>query len=446
LQQTTDTIAAIATGVARGGVGIVRISGVNLSNMTVALLGQTLVPRVATYLTFRDDEQEVLDQGLAIYFPAPHSYTGQDVLELHGHGGIVVLNLLLQRCLQLGARIAQPGEFTKRAYLNNKIDLIQAESIADLIDASSKQAVRSANRSLQGHFSTAIHHVLTALIGLRMAVEGSIDFPEDDLPLVALERHKQTCQAICTEVEFIIKQSLQGAILRNGAQVVLVGQPNVGKSSLLNCLTQDDVALVSEIPGTTRDINRQEINIEGVPFHLFDTAGLRDSKDVVELMGIEKTKQFIAKADVALFILEAEEFLPALDQQILAYLPAGVTKIIVVNKIDLMGQLPRLESDGPDFVVYVSAKTGEGIDLLRACLLKVMGWQSEANVFVARERHIESLRGAKVCLERALSQASQLELMAEELRLAQELMSQITGEYSSDDLLGDIFSHFCIGK
>lgn len=446
MQQTTDTIAAIATGLARGGVGIVRISGANLTKLMDALLGQILVPRVATYLSFRDEESEVLDSGLAIYFPSPHSYTGEDVLELHGHGGIVVINLLLQRCIQLGARIAQPGEFTKRAFLNNKIDLIQAESIADLIDASSKQAVRSANRSLQGYFSTAIQQVLASLIELRITVEAAIDFPEEDLPSSMLEKHRQSCQSIGTEIESIFKQSMQGAILRNGAQVVLVGQPNVGKSSLLNALTQDEVALVSEIPGTTRDINRQEICLEGVPFHLFDTAGLRYSDDVVERMGIEKTKQFIAIADVALIILEAQANLSELDQQFLSYLPAGVTKIFVLNKIDLTGEPPRLENKGADYLVYLSAKTGAGIDLLRTCLLKVMGWQSEANVFIARERHIQSLKGAKLCLERALNQAGQWELMAEELRLAQELISQITGEYSADDLLGDIFSHFCIGK
>ncbi|TAJ80935.1 MAG: tRNA uridine-5-carboxymethylaminomethyl(34) synthesis GTPase MnmE [Gallionellaceae bacterium] len=446
MQQKPDTIAAIATAPGRGGIGVVRISGRNVETVSVALLGQALLPRHATYVPFLDVDGSIIDQGIAIFFPGPNSYTGEDVLELQGHGGIAALHLLLQRCLASGARPAQPGEFTQRAYLNNKLDLVQAESVADLIDASSAQAVRSANRSLQGDFSKAIHKLVDGLIDLRMLVEALLDFPEEELDSVDFERGKNKLESLRAELARVMVLAQQGNILREGAHIVLVGQPNVGKSSLLNRLSGEDLALVSEIAGTTRDTIRQAINIHGVPLHIIDTAGLRESQDVVEQMGMERTKQAIQKADAVLLLMDAQQEDKAAHQKILELIPDNIPRLYVVNKIDLLQQEAHLETRGGDSYIYLSAKTEEGIDLLRDKILQLIDWHAEAGAFMARERHLRALAQAKQSLQRAAAESAQAELFAEELRLAQVSLSEITGEFSSDDLLGEIFSRFCIGK
>jgi tRNA modification GTPase len=441
-----DTIAGIATAHGRGSVGIIRLSGTNLASLTGALLNKPLLPRQAIYAAFLDERGEMLDRGIALFFPAPHSYTGEDVLELQGHGGTAVLQLLLQRCLELGARLAEPGEFTKRAFLNGKLDLAQAESVADLIEATTSQAVRSAMRSLRGEFSDAIHRLVKKLVHLRMLVEAMLDFPEEgiDTPDIAL-RNAQLA-SVYAELEKIIGLARQGSLLREGAHIVLVGQPNVGKSSLLNCLSGEEAALVSEIPGTTRDIIRQAIQIDGVPLHIIDTAGLRDSADAVEQMGIARARDAMQKADAALILLDASQGVGERDRKISAELPSGIPRIYVFNKIDLLSQAPRVEQKEGDYCIYLSTKTGVGLDLLRNKLLELIGWHQEAGVFMARERHVRALLVAQGHLQRAAKTTGQAEIFAEELRLAQEALNSITGEFTADDLLGEIFSRFCIGK
>lgn len=446
MQQKFDNIAAIATAPGRGGIGVVRVSGGNLAAVSDALLGHSLVPRYATYTPFFDADGSIIDHGIAIYFPAPNSYTGEEVLELQGHGGTAVMHLLLRRCLSVGARLAQPGEFTQRAFLNNKLDLVQAESVADLIDATSEQAVRSANRSLQGDFSNAVHKLVEELINLRMFVEASLDFPEEELELADLNRCESKLKGISDALDRTFNLARQGSILREGAHVVLVGQPNVGKSSLLNRLSGEEIALVSEVAGTTRDTIRQAINIRGVPLHIIDTAGLRESQDVVEQMGMERTKLAMQKADAILLLQGADQEPEEEHQEILDLIPANIPKLHVINKIDLVKQAPKVETRNGDTYIYLSAKKDEGIDLLRDKILQLMDWHGESGVFMARERHLQALSQAKESLFRASTNSKQLELFAEELRLAQEALSQITGEFSSDDLLGEIFSRFCIGK
>ena len=441
-----DAIAAIATAPGRGGIGVVRISGRDLKAFSAVLLGQTLVPRYATYCPFLDIDSVAIDQGIAIFFPGPNSYTGEDVLELQGHGGTAVLHLLLQRCLNLGARPAQPGEFTQRAFLNNKIDLVQAESVADLIDATSEQAVRSARRSLQGDFSKAIHKLVAGLIDLRMLVEAALDFPEEELELADTARCENMLSSIRAELDRIFDLARQGSLLREGGHIVLVGQPNVGKSSLLNRLSGEEIALVSEIAGTTRDSIRQAINIDGVPLHIIDTAGLRASHDIVEQMGMERTKQAMQKADAILLLMDAEQGDHAISQDLLKLVPDNTPRLFVINKIDLLKQKARIENRGQDCYIHLSAKTGEGIDLLRNKILQLMDWHAESGTFMARERHLQALMQAQKGLCRAALEGKRAELFAEELRLAQDALSKITGEFSSDDLLGEIFSRFCIGK
>jgi tRNA modification GTPase len=446
VQQKFNNIAAIATAPGRGGIGVVRISGGNIAAISEALCGHSLVPRYATYTPFLDADGSIIDHGIAIYFPTPNSYTGEEVLELQGHGGTAVMHLLLQRCLSVGARLAQPGEFTQRAFLNNKLDLVQAESVADLIDATSEQAVRSANRSLQGDFSNAVHKLVDDLINLRMFVEASLDFPEEELELADLNRCASKLKEIRDSLDRTLNLARQGSILREGAHIVLVGQPNVGKSSLLNRLSGEEVALVSEIAGTTRDTIRQAINIRGVPLHIIDTAGLRESQDVVEQMGMERTKQAMQKADAILLLQEAEQESEDKYREILNLIPGNIPKLHVINKIDLMKQAPKVEIRNGDAFIYLSAKNDEGIDLLRDKILQLMDWHGDSGIFMARERHLQALSQAKECLLRASTNSNQMELFAEELRLAQEALSKITGEFSSDDLLGEIFSRFCIGK
>ncbi|WP_416384692.1 tRNA uridine-5-carboxymethylaminomethyl(34) synthesis GTPase MnmE [Snodgrassella sp. B3088] len=452
------TIAAIATAPGRGGVGVVRLSGKNLLPMAQKLSGgKTPQPRKALYTDFVDVEGTVIDNGLLLYFAAPASFTGEDVIELQGHGGPVVLQMLLQCCLQLGARLAEPGEFTKRAFLNNKLDLAQAESVADLIDASSQSAARMAVRSLKGVFSQEIHRLVDDLITLRMLVEATLDFPEEDIDFLQAADASGKLDHLCIQLDKVLRQAQQGALLREGMNVVLVGAPNVGKSSLLNALAGDEVAIVTDIAGTTRDTVREQITLEGVPVHIIDTAGLRETEDVVERIGIERSQQAVQQADVALVLVDQREGINATTAAILAQLPAGLHKIEVHNKIDLTGEaassVSRETGDLVAFtdasqVIALSAKTSTGLDLLRQALLQQVGWQGESEgLFLARTRHIQALETARKELANAsLCQNNQIELFAEHLRLAQNALNEITGEFSADDLLGVIFSRFCIGK
>jgi tRNA modification GTPase len=444
---TKDTIAAIATAPGRGGVGVIRISGADLKPLAEAIVGKLPLPRYATYANFKAADGAVLDQGLALYFPGPGSFTGEDVLELQGHGGPVIMRLLLQRCVELGARLAEPGEFTKRAFLNDKLDLAQAEAVADLIDASSEQAARSAVRSLQGAFSTEVTALVEQLINLRMLVEATLDFPEEDIDFLEAANAVGKLQDIMQQLTRVLQTARQGAILREGIHVALIGQPNVGKSSLMNSLAGDEVAIVTDIAGTTRDTIRELIHIDGVPMHIIDTAGLRETSDQVEQIGIERTWKAIDKADIALLLLDSRHGLTEAEQTILTRLPSSLKLLKVFNKIDLSGEQPGLgELDGIP-VVYLSAKQHIGIDLLRQQLLQAVGYRSEGEgVFMARERHLNAIHRARKSLETAHQNWQQIELFAEELRLAQHALSEITGEFSADDLLGEIFSRFCIGK
>lgn len=446
LSPSVDTIVAIATAQGRGGVGVVRLSGASVPEITQKLLGNLPAPRHASYLDFPDTQGDIIDQGIALYFIAPHSYTGEHVLELQGHGGTAVLQLLLQRCVELGARLARPGEFTQRAFLNGKLDLAQAESVADLIDATTAQAARSAMRSLQGEFSRAIHRLVGALIQLRMLVEAMLDFPEEELDTSDIARRQAGLLALAQELAQVLRLAQQGSLLREGAHIVLVGQPNVGKSSLLNRLSGEEVALVSDVPGTTRDVIRQAIQIGGVPLHISDTAGLRESQDLVEQMGIARTRGAMHKADAILILLDATLGLSAADQAILDELPSGIPRLHIFNKIDLLAQSARLEELDGETHIHLSAKSGAGLDLLRNKLLELIGWHQEAGVFVARERHIQALLSAQNYVRRAADELSRAELFAENLRLAQDELNSITGEFTADDLLGEIFSRFCIGK
>ena len=447
LLSNVDTIAAIATGQGRGGVGVIRISGSNLKTISKGILGKLLVARQASYCNFLDENGDVLDQGIALFFPAPHSYTGDDVLELQGHGGIAVLQLLLQRCLDLGARLAQPGEFTRRAFLNNKLDLAQAESVADLIDANTTEAARSAMRSLCGEFSEKVHQLVDELIYLRMLVEAMLDFPEEEVDTIDLKRRDALLTTIQLKLQHTLGTAKLGSLLRDGAHIVIAGQPNVGKSSLLNRLSGEEVALVSDMPGTTRDVIRQSIQIKGMPLHIMDTAGLRESRDVVENMGIQRTHQTLRRADLILLLLDSSLGITTQDKSILAELPEKIPRLLVFNKSDLVSGQARPYVEGNVKGVHVSAKTGEGLDDLRSKILEAVGWRDqEGGAFMARERHLRALAKAQSHLTQAHAVLARAELFAEELRLAQHALNEITGEFTSDDLLGEIFSRFCIGK
>jgi len=402
------------------------------------------VPRHATYTRFRDGNGEVLDEGIALYFRGPNSFTGEDVLELQGHGGPQVLQLVLDRCLELGARAAEPGEFSRRAFLNDRIDLAQAESIADLIDAQSKEAARSAVRSLTGEFSSRIHALVDALIHLRMLVEATLDFPEEEIDFLEKADAFGQLDAIDARLGAVMKQASQGALLREGLNVVLVGQPNVGKSSLLNRLAGYDAAIVTEIAGTTRDALREAIQIDGIPLHITDTAGLRDTDDPVESLGIARTWQAVERADVALLLIDASHGVGAQEAAILSRLPA-IPRVTVHNKIDLADEVPRVAPDGSE--IWLSAKSGAGLELLLQRLRELAGWQAAGEgVFMARRRHLDALGHAAGHLREARAALPALDLFAEELRLAQNALNLITGEFGADDLLGEIFSRFCIGK
>lgn len=442
-----DTIAAIATAPGRGGIGVVRISGCSLLPLARALTGRDPKPRNAGFVRFLGRDGGLIDEGLVLFFPAPHSFTGEDVIELQGHGGPVVLQLLLGRCLELGARLAEPGEFTRRAFLNGRIDLAQAEAVADLIDASTAAAARSAVRSLSGAFSRQIQSLRDELIDLRVLIEATLDFPEEETEVIESARVSARLRSVRDALERVLQSAQQGALLRSGLRVVLVGQPNVGKSSLLNALAGDERAIVTEIAGTTRDAVRETIQIEGIPVHVIDTAGLRDTDDVVERIGVARAWQEIDRADVIVRLIDASAGSAPEDDSIERRLPGEIERITVANKIDLCGGKPERRAEGGQVTIALSAKRGEGVDLLRAELLRVVGWQAHGeDVVLARERHLTALRSARAHVLAADGLMSSLELFAEELRLGHDALGEITGEFSADDLLGAIFSRFCIGK
>ena len=463
LSRYNDPIAAIATAPGRGAVGIVRLSGKGLAPLVQQLLGRALQPRLATYMPFPGEDGQPLDHGLALWFPAPHSYTGEDVLELQAHGGSVVLQMLLAHCLQagqaLGMRVAQPGEFTERAFLNGKLDLAQAEAVADLIDASTETAARSASRSLSGAFSQEIHCLRDALIHLRMLVEATLDFPEEEIDFLQQADAAGQLAGIAAQLDAIRRQAQQGALLREGIQVVIAGQPNAGKSSLLNALAGAELAIVTPIAGTTRDKVTQTIQIEGVPLHVIDTAGLRDTAlaevDQVEAIGIERAWSEITRADAVLFLHDLTRVGQAdydaadarIAERLQAQLPEQVPVLHIANKTDAVSAAGQQD----DTHLAISAKTGAGLDALRQRLLQIVGWQSAPEgVFIARERHVQALERVATHVELADAHLNTpqpaLDILAEELRLAQNALNEITGEFSPDDLLGEIFGKFCIGK
>ena len=444
----SDIIAAVATAPGRAGIGIVRISGPHLEALTRGVVARQLPPRQAVLSNFLALDQEVIDSGLALYFPGPHSYTGEDVLELQAHGGPVVLQLLLRRCLELGARLAEPGEFTRRAYLNDKLDLAQAESVADLIDASTAQAARCAMRSLHGALSDRVKGLAQSITDIRMLIEATLDFPEEEIDALDRQEVQRRLTGLRGELARIEDDSRQGSLLREGMYIVLAGQPNVGKSSLLNQLAGQELAIVTEVPGTTRDAIRQSIDLEGVPAHIVDTAGLRESADAVEQLGIARTWELIGRADMVLMILDSRSGETAADREILERLPPEIPRVKVMNKIDLTERpAARKGMEQTTPVVWLSAKTGNGVDLLRGTLLGVGGWRGDSEgLFMARERHLRALLDVRAHVDRASGRLGQLEFLAEELRLAQTVLSSITGEVTADDLLGQIFSRFCIGK
>lgn len=436
----SDTIAAIATAPGQGGIGVIRVSGAEVQRITKTLLSILPQPRFAKYVNFKDTDNEVIDQGIALFFSKPDSFTGEDVLELQGHGGPVVLNQLLNRVIELGARPARAGEFSERAYLNNKIDLAQAEAIADLIAAESEQSAKAAMHSLQGEFSITINLLVEELIQLRVHVESALDFPEEEIDFLADKVIEEKLSSIQQQVLKVEQGCKQGALLREGARVVITGKPNVGKSSLLNQLAGLESAIVSDVPGTTRDVLREHIQIEGIPLHIVDTAGLRDSSDEVEQEGVRRAQKEIEQADIVLHMLDAntEELIENEKNN----------QLVIYNKVDLTD----LKCHSKDRAVWISAKTGEGIDNLKQLLLQIIGAtpaSQQEGLFSARTRHVDAIKQTEQHLELAsdaLHDQQAGEIMAEELRLAQNELSSITGEFSSDDLLGKIFSEFCIGK
>ena len=458
----TDTIAAIATASGKGGVGVVRISGPRVKEIAAGILSHPGAsinkPRYAQFCHFQDKTEKPIDEGLALYFQQPNSFTGEDVLELQGHGGTMVLSLVLQRAIELGARLARPGEFSERAFLNNKIDLAQAEAIADLIDSASEQAARCAVRSLQGTFSKQIKQLIESLINLRIFVEAAIDFPEEEIDFLKNERLLTNLNTLTDSLKSVCKQARQGAILKDGMEVVIAGRPNAGKSSLLNALSGRDSAIVTDLAGTTRDVLREYIDIDGMPIHLIDTAGLRESDNPVEQEGIRRAWAEIAKADRVLLVIDGSQ---TKEREPLKLWPEFIEKLpdtkrvtVVVNKIDLfdhtLAESNQHINASETPLIHLSAKQDTGLDTLKTHLKDIMGYSSNAeNGFIARQRHLDALNSASEALARGLIQLTQYnagELLAEELRYAQDALSEITGEFTSDDLLGRIFSSFCIGK
>lgn len=437
-----DTIVAIATPPGRGGVGMVRVSGRELAEFSRTLCDRSLPPRFAQHTRFLDAANRTIDDGIALYFVSPASFTGEDVLELHAHGSPMVLQALVRRCVELGARHAEPGEFTKRAFLNGKLDLAQAEAVADVIDAATESAARAAVRSLTGEFSTRIRTLQDTIIRLRMFVEATLDFPEEDVEFIEAERAREQLGETRIALQHVIAEAGRGQLLHDGIRVVLAGKPNVGKSSLLNALAGDDIAIVTPVAGTTRDTVKSRISVKGLPVEIVDTAGLRETTDAVEAIGIERTRAAILDADLALVIVESTHDVP---NELLAELPEALPRIIVRNKIDLSRESARVDDSG----VWLSAKTADGVALLTDAIADAVGFNyREEGGFMARERHVTALRAALAHIDAAAAHLDHvaLELFAEELRLAHEALGEITGEFTADDLLGEIFSRFCIGK
>ncbi|KTD07715.1 tRNA uridine-5-carboxymethylaminomethyl(34) synthesis GTPase MnmE [Legionella jamestowniensis] len=443
-----DTIVAIATPPGRGGVGIARLSGPLAYEIALKLSNyQSLTPRIVNYCSLKNRNNEIIDTGLVIFFKAPHSFTGEDVVEFQVHGSPLVLDNVLGECVMMGARLARPGEFSERAFLNDKIDLTQAEAIADLIQASSQTAARLAIRSLQGDFSKTIHELNEEIIHLRLFVEAAIDFPEEEIDFLSDGRVSAMLTAIIEKLTAIRASASQGALLREGLAIVIAGRPNAGKSTLINCLAGRDVAIVTDVAGTTRDVMRENILLDDIPLHLVDTAGLRESDDLVEKEGIKRAWQEVSRADCVLMVIDIKQQNASLDlsDAIRETLPAGVPVIQVFNKIDAVNLFPKNETNA----VYLSAKTGDGIDLLKEKIKEVVGYQPTEGQFLARRRHLQALDKANELLlagEKQLSSHKAGELLAEDLRLAHQALCEITGEFTSDDLLGRIFSSFCIGK
>jgi tRNA modification GTPase len=453
MTNSVDTIAAVATPPGRGGVGIVRVSGNLAKSISKEILKHELTPRYAHYGEFFSQKGEVLDEGIALFFPGPNSFTGEDVLELQGHGGPVILDMLLDELVSLGCRIARPGEFSERAFLNDKMDLTQAEAIADLIDASSKEAARSAVRSLQGDFSQAIHYLVDKLVQLRIYVEAAIDFPEEEIDFLSDGKVEADLRLIIEQLDNVYQTANQGSLIREGMQVVIAGRPNAGKSSLLNALSGQERAIVTDIAGTTRDVLKEHIHLDGMPLHIIDTAGLREAPDEVEQLGVKRAWQEIAQADRILLMVDAcetastdpEDIWPEFSHR----LPKDARITVIRNKVDKTNENPGLTTDGLP-VIRLSVKQNRGIDSLREHLKQLMGFDGSLEAgFIARSRHIDALTKAKKSLDLGLTQLTTTaagELLAEDLRQAQHYLNEITGEFSSDDLLGRIFGSFCIGK
>lgn len=452
-KKTQETITAPATASGQAGVGIIRVSGPLVSQITEKLIGTLPKPRHAVYAKFLDDQKNIIDQGLVVYFPGPNSFTGEDVVEFQGHGGQVVLTMLMNRIIELGARLARPGEFSERAFLNDKIDLTQAEAIADLISANSEKAARSAMRSLQGEFSEKIKKLVEQLIELRIYVEAAIDFPEEEIDFLADDKISNALEKSDIQLKKIINTAQQGALLRDGVRVVIAGKPNAGKSSLLNALSGEETAIVTDVPGTTRDIIRQSINIDGLTLHVTDTAGLRHSKNIVEQEGVRRAWSEIESADVILIVIdETNTSLDDMEKEFpeLFSEKNKAKKIFFRNKIDLLNKKTKVEKNTKHINVFASAKTGAGITDFKKELKKLVGFEDYTeNTFIARQRHVDALNKAADHLTQGKEQLHTYkagELLAEELRLAQQSLSEITGQFTSDDLLGRIFSSFCIGK
>ena len=450
-----ETIVAQATAPGRGGIGILRVSGPKAVEVAQAVLGKCPKPRMADYLPFKDTDGTVLDQGIALYFKSPNSFTGEDVLELQGHGGQVVLDLLLKRILQLdGIRLARPGEFSEQAFLNDKLDLAQAEAIADLIDATSEQAARSALKSLQGEFSNKVNQLVDSVIYLRTYVEASIDFPDEEIDFLADGKIESKLREIIDQLDLVSSEAKQGSILREGMKVVIAGRPNAGKSSLLNALAGREAAIVTDIAGTTRDVLREHIHIDGMPLHIIDTAGLREATDEVERIGISRAWTEIEQADRIILMLDSSDpdsqNIEKVRSEFLSKLPNNMSVTIVRNKVDLSGEAVGIKEENGTTTICLSAQTHQGVDLLREHLKQAMGFQTGMEGgFLARRRHLDALEKAAEHLQIGLVQLTEFhagELLAEELRLVQANLSEITGQFTSDDLLGNIFSSFCIGK
>ncbi len=443
-----STIVARATPAGRGGVGIVRVSGPRVRTIAGAVLGSCPEPRVATLQDFRDAGGQAMDTGLALFFPAPHSFTGEDVLELHAHGGPVLLDMLVERIVGLGARLAAPGEFSERAFLNDKLDLLQAEAVADLIDAGSRAAARAAHRSLSGEFSAAVLGLNEQVTALRMYVEAAIDFPEEEIDFLGTGELRRRLDTVAAEFDRIEATARQGRLLRDGIHVVLAGRPNSGKSSLLNGLAGYQAAIVTDVPGTTRDLVREQLDIDGLPVHVVDTAGLRETADIVEREGVLRTRGQLAVADLTLLVIDATDAAPP--APLLAEVPAGVPVVVVRNKIDLTGEQPGVDAVAEPAIARLSALTGAGLDDLRQLIKSRVGYGAPGEgTVIARQRHLDSIRRARAHFDAGREQLEANragELLAEELRVAQVALAEITGEFTSDDLLGRIFASFCIGK